>query len=589
MFHKGVLNSYDSNKRKGTILLENEDEVQFLVEDLSSMMVNPVIGERVRCIVVEKKGKKHAKCIIRRDHRNARIEKPVNKIFYSDVSNLKQLKEKRHANEKKIAKAAIDQKEVNISHSDHQTNHQKSAEQKELQVRDIISETDEKRQYDLAQTADQELRHLSSLNVDFKIQNIEDESRDEQIIKDIKASDLKHQPEGLVQNFETETKVHNEFIDEENAKPTALNANSKIKKDDIFSFELTDEDVKEPTIILNESIKDETENSISENKVLEIDDSRLELGEPIFSVIGHNETQQNEKVVSDQDAEIGIPVLDYQSLEELMEKNKADQPLNHAEPNIFQVQEDQVFMQNEEKEHHHTESQQEFEIQKLASDTLRSAQPETQKPEPQYSNHAQAEMNADNSHPLGFDQFEYRWHKFKMALLYKKYKPTSVQKSKHIQRDKNKFNPWIIVSVIALLVIGNLVVIGYQKIQAYQVEQQTKSQLYLIEQQRAIEEQRSKLGNLPDKILSDETLDELLGKDRHESSNQTAKKANTNSISTNTMSDQQIAAMQYSCDGRTHCSQMKSYEEAVFFLKNCPNTQMDGNNDGEPCERQFGR
>ena len=45
----------------------------------------------------------------------------------------------------------------------------------------------------------------------------------------------------------------------------------------------------------------------------------------------------------------------------------------------------------------------------------------------------------------------------------------------------------------------------------------------------------------------------------------------------------------FQCDGRTHCSQMRSLEEARWFVRNCPNTQMDGNNDGEPCERQFGR
>jgi hypothetical protein len=43
----------------------------------------------------------------------------------------------------------------------------------------------------------------------------------------------------------------------------------------------------------------------------------------------------------------------------------------------------------------------------------------------------------------------------------------------------------------------------------------------------------------------------------------------------------------YRCDGRTHCSQMTSCAEATFFLKNCPGTQMDGNNDGVPCERQW--
>lgn len=43
----------------------------------------------------------------------------------------------------------------------------------------------------------------------------------------------------------------------------------------------------------------------------------------------------------------------------------------------------------------------------------------------------------------------------------------------------------------------------------------------------------------------------------------------------------------FRCDGRTHCSQMTSCEEATWFLKNCPGTKMDGNHDGVPCERQW--
>ena len=43
----------------------------------------------------------------------------------------------------------------------------------------------------------------------------------------------------------------------------------------------------------------------------------------------------------------------------------------------------------------------------------------------------------------------------------------------------------------------------------------------------------------------------------------------------------------FRCDGRTQCSQMNSCAEAMYFLANCPNTQMDGNNDGEPCEQQW--
>lgn len=45
----------------------------------------------------------------------------------------------------------------------------------------------------------------------------------------------------------------------------------------------------------------------------------------------------------------------------------------------------------------------------------------------------------------------------------------------------------------------------------------------------------------------------------------------------------------YKCDGRQHCSQMNSYEEAQYFIRHCPNTKMDGDNDGIPCERQFNK
>ena len=44
---------------------------------------------------------------------------------------------------------------------------------------------------------------------------------------------------------------------------------------------------------------------------------------------------------------------------------------------------------------------------------------------------------------------------------------------------------------------------------------------------------------------------------------------------------------QFTCDGRTHCSQMTSCAEATYFLQHCPNTEMDGNGDGEPCEQQW--
>ncbi len=68
---------------------------------------------------------------------------------------------------------------------------------------------------------------------------------------------------------------------------------------------------------------------------------------------------------------------------------------------------------------------------------------------------------------------------------------------------------------------------------------------------------------------------------------------NTNITSSSIKSSKSISNSDnqpsFQCDGREHCSQMGSYEEAKFFIEHCPNTKMDGDNDGVPCERQFGR
>ncbi|EIC27845.1 cold shock domain-containing protein [Methylomicrobium album] len=43
----------------------------------------------------------------------------------------------------------------------------------------------------------------------------------------------------------------------------------------------------------------------------------------------------------------------------------------------------------------------------------------------------------------------------------------------------------------------------------------------------------------------------------------------------------------FQCQGKVWCSEMTSYEEAIFYLRNCPGTKMDGDGDGIPCENQF--
>lgn len=43
----------------------------------------------------------------------------------------------------------------------------------------------------------------------------------------------------------------------------------------------------------------------------------------------------------------------------------------------------------------------------------------------------------------------------------------------------------------------------------------------------------------------------------------------------------------FQCAGKTQCSEMASCEEAFYYIKNCPGTVMDGDNDGLPCEDQW--
>jgi hypothetical protein len=66
----------------------------------------------------------------------------------------------------------------------------------------------------------------------------------------------------------------------------------------------------------------------------------------------------------------------------------------------------------------------------------------------------------------------------------------------------------------------------------------------------------------------------------------------SNSVAMKTLAQAKAIAkpkVTYKCDGRQHCSQMRSFEEAKYFIRHCPNTKMDGDRDGIPCERQFNK
>lgn len=55
----------------------------------------------------------------------------------------------------------------------------------------------------------------------------------------------------------------------------------------------------------------------------------------------------------------------------------------------------------------------------------------------------------------------------------------------------------------------------------------------------------------------------------------------------NAASQARPATAAYECNGRQHCSQMRSCAEARWVLQHCPNTKMDGDGDKIPCEDQL--
>ncbi|MGB3225440.1 MAG: excalibur calcium-binding domain-containing protein [Desulforhopalus sp.] len=65
------------------------------------------------------------------------------------------------------------------------------------------------------------------------------------------------------------------------------------------------------------------------------------------------------------------------------------------------------------------------------------------------------------------------------------------------------------------------------------------------------------------------------------------KSNNVQRVSTGSLDYSTSNSSRYTCEGKTHCNQMTSCEEATFYQQNCPGTKMDGDGDGVPCESQW--
>ncbi|PVZ65688.1 excalibur calcium-binding domain-containing protein [Pelagibaculum spongiae] len=143
-----------------------------------------------------------------------------------------------------------------------------------------------------------------------------------------------------------------------------------------------------------------------------------------------------------------------------------------------------------------------------------------------------------------------------------------------------------------LIIIAILVVIGWYGNQLYQKNQfpilQTQDTNFQSSSMTKCIAQDGKVyyGKISEDIDCDR-IEKVKGSVQIISSNQFKYESTPEESSSFQESSPKKSSSRYSCTGKQHCSQMSSCEEAKFYIKNCPNTKMDGDHDGIPCERQI--
>ncbi|NNH37961.1 cold shock domain-containing protein [Acinetobacter terrae] len=133
-----------------------------------------------------------------------------------------------------------------------------------------------------------------------------------------------------------------------------------------------------------------------------------------------------------------------------------------------------------------------------------------------------------------------------------------------------------IFTIVGLIVIAVLAVLVYNKYQDYRQAQQLKAQQLIEQQAQIVEQQREALGDLPDRVLSEQGQRHL--------DNISSQSLRTEVINVAANTQAQVTTSQFKCDGRQHCSQMNSRAEAEWFVQHCPDNKMDGDGDKIPCE-----
>lgn len=159
------------------------------------------------------------------------------------------------------------------------------------------------------------------------------------------------------------------------------------------------------------------------------------------------------------------------------------------------------------------------------------------------------------------------------------YEDPEIPTSPHYEKAKSSTTSKII-KLSGFFIILTLAGLVYNQYQSYQIQKQQKLEELILEQQRMSLSSEQRKAILPIQGLSEQGRKNL-------ENHGTDLRSQVNSVNLKTLEMISSSFSQFKCDVREHCSQMSSYEEALFFIRNCPNTKMDGDGDGIPCESQF--
>lgn len=505
MFYKGTLKSYDSTNQVGIILLSEKDiELHFSLSDFPNSVLEPQIGERVKCLIEEVENKHIAKFIVRLDHKNARTEQPRNNIFYSEEEDLYVLKKAQQ--EKENATKQYEEGNLSTDSSQGESKTQTEGKQSlhtEKPQENIVTDPLQKETTSTAHTQQKQLE--SDLSV-AKNEQIEKDKAEQEKAESSNDSSMSAESN----NADAEhLAAQQQEVDHSTTTAGSAASNKEVEAADSAESVQVKPVVEEDSSSLVVSTAYSTTEATQQEKVA--------VSVPVLNAEDEIKLHQTlplsalTQVPANQPVDVNIlGTLDLSHPTELKDfvppkatealVTPSAQSIHLGQPKPIKPTEMSPFEQlQRELGSRHTTSVPDRSGAQVQQDHAKNNQLQT-------SDLNSSDTTSNNQKSVSVAEDESQLQKVKTQLAYKTHKIKPQRKA------TLNINPWIIMGLISLGLVAVLGYFGFQKYLQYKEEQEAKARYYLLEQQKAIEDQRKRMAKLSDKpIIPEHRRKELLG------------------------------------------------------------------------------